>query len=57
MPKIFSDYHDAQVLNFLKSSNETVMGKERLVLGEDRQGYMVPCLLMIKVYPNLEEGI
>lgn len=57
MPKIYSDFHDEMVLNFLKSSKELVMGKERLVMAEDRSGYMVPCMLMIKVFPNLEEGI
>jgi len=33
------------------------MGMERTVFPINKQGYMVPCSLMIKVLPNLDDGI
>lgn len=57
MPKIYADNHNQFIDNFLATSQETVMGKDRLVMAINAQGFMVPCNIMIKVFPNLEDGI
>ena len=43
--------------NYLETSEPKVIGLERLVLCQNKLGYLVPCTLMIKVLPNLDEGI
>lgn len=43
--------------NYLESSESKIIGVERLLLSQNKGGYLVPCTLMIKVLPNLEEGI
>lgn len=57
MPKIYSDYHDKFMNNFLDTSQSKVLGLERLVLALNKEGFIVPCTLMIQVLPNLKEGI
>lgn len=57
MPKAIADLHDGFMRNYLETSVPKVIGTERLVLCQDKSGYLVPCTLMIKVLPNLDEGI
>lgn len=57
MPKIYSDYHDTFMNNFLDTSESKVLGLERLVLALNIDGFIIPSTLMIQVLPNLKEGI
>lgn len=57
MPKVYADIHDKLMENYLQTSEGTVIGIERTVLCLNKNQYLVPCTLMIKVLPNLEEGI
>lgn len=43
--------------NYFETSEAKVIGQERIVFPINKHGYMVPCSLMIKVLPNLDEGI
>jgi len=43
--------------NYFETSDPKVIGHERLVFPLNKDGYIVPCSLMIKVLPNLDEGI
>jgi len=57
MPKIYADLHDGFMRSYLETSESKIIGLERLVLPQNKQGYLVTCTLMIKVLPNLDEGI
>ena len=57
MPKIYADKHDSFMRNYLETSESKVIGMERLILTQNKQGFMIPATLMIKVLPNLNEGI
>jgi len=57
LPKVHADLHDGFMRVYLESSESKVIGSERLVFPQNKQGYLVPCTLMIKVLPNLDEGI
>lgn len=57
MPKVYADLHDGFMKNYLETSDPKVIGIERLVLCQNKVGYLVPCTLMIKVLPNLDDGI
>ena len=57
MPKVYADLHDGFMRNYLETSESRVIGMERVVFPQNKNGYLVPCTLMIKVLPNLNEGI
>lgn len=72
MPKVYADLHDKFMENYLQTSEGRVIGSERTVLclnkvsfntsfqyymSISKNQFLVPCSLMIKVLPNLEEGI
>ena len=43
--------------SYLETSDSKVIGQERMLLAQNKNSYLVPCTLMIKVLPNLDEGI
>lgn len=57
MPKVYADQHDQFMKNYLETSDSKVIGQERILLAQNKNNYLVPCTLMIKVLPNLDEGI
>lgn len=59
MPKIIADIHDSLLKNYFESSESKIVGTgmERIVYPQNKNGYIIPCTLMIKVLPNLDEGI
>jgi len=57
IPKVIGDLHDGFMRNYFETSDPKVIGHERLVFPLNKDGYIVPCSLMIKVLPNLDEGI
>ena len=57
MPKIIGDSHDSSMKRYFETSEPKVIGVERLVFPVNKAGFMVPCTLMIKVLPTLDEGI
>lgn len=57
MPKVYADFHDKFINNYFETSQDKVIGIDRIVYPQNKQGYIVPCTLLIKVLPSLEEGI
>ncbi|CAD8089763.1 unnamed protein product [Paramecium primaurelia] len=57
MPKIYASHHDQYMIDYIESSKPKVMDKERILCCINSQQYLVPCSLMIKILPNLDEGI
>jgi len=57
MPKVYADIHDSLMRNYFETSQSKIIGIERIVFPVNKGGYLVPCTLMIKILPNLEEGI
>ena len=57
MPKAYGDMHDKFIQKYLNTSYSTIIGQERMIMCQNKQGYIIPCSLMIKVLPSLQEGI
>lgn len=57
MPKVYADFHDKFINNYFETSQERVIGVDRIVFPQTKQGYITPCTLLIKVLPNLDDGI
>jgi len=57
MPEIIGTNHDAFMMRYFETSVPSVIGRERPVFPMNKAGYIVPCALMIKIYPNLDQGI
>jgi len=57
MPEIIGTNHNAFMNRYFETSVPSVIGKERPVFPMNKAGYIVPCALMIKIYPNLDQGI
>jgi len=57
MPEIIGMNHDSLMMRYFQTSEPNVIGRERPVFPMNKAGYIVPCALMIKIYPNLEQGI
>ena len=57
MPKVYGDFHDKFINNYFETSQDKVIGLDRIVYPQNKQGYIVPCTLLIKVLPSLDEGI
>jgi PAS domain S-box-containing protein len=57
MPKVYADIHDSFMRRYFETSEAKLIGSERLVFPVNKQGYIVPCSLMVKILPNLDEGI
>jgi len=57
MPDILGNIHNELMRNYFETSVSEFIGKDKSVFAMNKSGYLVPCSLMIKVYPNLDEGI
>lgn len=57
IPNVLAEIHDELMRRYFDTSVSKAMGKERIVFALNKSGYIVPCTLMIKVFPNLNEGI
>lgn len=56
MPKIFADSHDDLLFKYFDSPDRQ-LSIERTVYPMNVKGYIVPCALLAKILPNLDEGI
>lgn len=57
MPRVYGNMHDAFIHRYLETSESKVIGVERQVMCQNKAGYIVPCTIMIKILPSLDEGI
>ncbi|CAD8045670.1 unnamed protein product [Paramecium sonneborni] len=57
MPRILASVHDDFIRNFIQTSQSKVLGIERQVFALNKNGFLVPCSLMIRVLPNLKSGL
>ncbi|KAL4459259.1 hypothetical protein ABPG73_001296 [Tetrahymena malaccensis] len=57
MPKVVGDMHDKFMRRFFDTSQSNLIGHERFVFCLHKKGYLIPCTIMIKVLPNLDNGI
>ena len=49
-PKCYADYHDNILRTYLENAESKNIGVERLILPQAKNGYVVGCSLMVKVY-------
>ncbi|KAL4466115.1 hypothetical protein ABPG74_004352 [Tetrahymena malaccensis] len=57
MPKVYGDIHDGLFHRYLETSQPKVIGIERTVMCLNKNGYIIPTSIMVKVLPNLDQGI
>jgi len=57
IPKYLAEIHDGLMRSYFETSESKVLGLERLVFPLTKKGYVVPCTLMIKVLPDLTNGV
>ncbi len=57
MPEIIAEVHDLFLKRYLETSESHIMGYERMVFPIHKDEYIVPCMLLLKLLPNLDEGI
>lgn len=57
IPKYLAEIHDSLMRSYFETSESRVLGMERLVFPLTKKGYVVPCTLMIKILPDLTNGV
>ena len=57
IPKFIADIHDSLMKRYIETSEARVVGTERFILPQTKSGYVIPCTIMVKVLPNLDDGI
>eukprot|EP00331_Platyophrya_macrostoma_P019490 CAMPEP_0176470080 /NCGR_PEP_ID=MMETSP0127-20121128/40245_1 /TAXON_ID=938130 /ORGANISM="Platyophrya macrostoma, Strain WH" /LENGTH=784 /DNA_ID=CAMNT_0017864311 /DNA_START=1009 /DNA_END=3359 /DNA_ORIENTATION=- len=57
IPKVIANIHDNFMHNYFETSDPKVIGIERIVFPITKAGYIIPCSLMIKILPNLDDGV
>ena len=57
MPKVYMESHDHIVMSYLEEKNAQINDKAFLVLPQNKDGYIIPCKLRLKILPNLDDGI
>ena len=57
MPEVIAEVHDVFFKRYLETSESHIMGYERVVFPIHKEEYIVPCMLLLKLLPNLDEGI
>lgn len=57
MPRIIGDIHERFMKEYIDTNESNIIGRERMVLAQNKQGMMVPCKLLIKILPDLEKGV
>lgn len=49
--------HDKLMERYYETAVAMIVGVERIVFPQNKAGWLVPCTIMIKVMPSLEDGI
>lgn len=57
MPNAYASIHDQLIDNYMDTSEPRIIGKETQVYALNKDGYIVPSQLLLKILPNLDEGV
>ena len=57
MPKIYSDYHDLWMKRYFTTNTDKSMNREMKVFARGRQGFCIQINMLIKIIPEISEGI
>jgi len=57
MPRVYAEHHDYWMHRYFEYNHDKVMNHERKIFAMNKRGFLVPCKLLIKVYPCLANGI
>lgn len=57
IPKVLGDIHDNIVREFLLTSREYKLNQQKFITPINKDGFLVPCNNILKVYPNLDQGV
>ena len=57
IPTVYRQIHESLISNYLVEKDGKIGNRNILVLPLDKDNFIVPCKLLVKVLPNLEKGI
>jgi len=57
IPRVIGDVHEKFMRRYFDTSESKLVDRERNIFCLHKNGYLVPCTIMIKVLPNLDDGI
>ena len=57
IPRVIGDVHEKFMRRYFDTSESKLIDRERNIFCLHKNGYLVPCTIMIKVLPNLDDGI
>ncbi len=59
MPEIMGTYHNVYLESYFEKQNQSSLSEvvEKLVFPQHAKGHLVPCLKLVRLVPNLDNGI
>lgn len=57
MPAVIARLHDDFMEAFFERGISERLGRESIVFPVNKEGYIVPCTLTVRIIPNLNEGL
>jgi PAS domain S-box-containing protein len=57
MPWIIGKNHSAYIKRYFETAKSEVIEKERQLFAMDKEGYLVPIILLVKTIPHLKRGL
>jgi PAS domain S-box-containing protein len=57
MPKLLSDNHDSFLQNYFETAKAKILEQQRVVIAKDKDGYIIPCFILVKAIPNLKRNL
>ncbi|CAD8168019.1 unnamed protein product [Paramecium pentaurelia] len=57
MPNLYTKFHDQYMQRFLITSDIKNINKERFIFLKDKQNYLVPCFIVLRILHTLEENV
>ncbi|CAD8155764.1 unnamed protein product [Paramecium octaurelia] len=57
MPNLYTKFHDHYMQRFLITSDIKNINKERFIFLKDKQNYLIPCYIVLRILHTLEENV
>ncbi|CAD8069136.1 unnamed protein product [Paramecium sonneborni] len=57
MPNLYTKFHDQYIENFLITSDIKNINKERFIFLKDKQNYLIPCFIVLRILHTCEENV
>ena len=57
IPKVYANHHNYWMNRYFDNNRETIINTQRRVYAMNRRGFIIPCDLLVKIIPDLSDGI